>query len=276
MKLFKAHPSSSMFLPPRKSVGFTIIEILIALFIFSLVLSAIYSIWVGIIRGKKIVESTLAEVQRSRISMHAIEDAFLTVLMYADRWGYYAFNADTSGDDAFVSMVSRLPSSYPGVGRFAGGELVVRRVSFYTEQGPKGDKQLVMVQAPMLLETNRSGAEPYKLVLANDVAKFQLRFWDPQKSGGQWVDEWLSTNMVPPLVHITLGLGKSKSSLSSTEPHDIVSRIVAIPAVAVIGGQRPMPFPGPGGPNQGPFVPGGGQGQFQNPRSGPFTQPGRF
>jgi prepilin-type N-terminal cleavage/methylation domain-containing protein len=221
--------------------GFTIIEVLIAMFIFSLVLSAIYSIWVGVIRGRKAVETTLAEVQRSRIAVHAIEDAFLTVLMYADRWGYYSFNADTSGDDAYVSMVSRLPSSYPGVGRFAGGELVVRRVSFYTEEGPKGDKQLVMAQAPMLLETNRSGADGYKMVLANDVSRFQLRFFDPQKNGGTWVDEWLSTNSVPPLVHITLGLGKGQGS---SGPHDLVSRIVAIPAVAVIGGQRVVATPG--------------------------------
>lgn len=240
-------------LPNPRARGFTLLEIMIAMFIFSMVLTAIYSIWICVLKGRKAVETTLAEVQRSRIAMHALEDAFLTVQMYNENALHYAFSADTTGDDAFVSMVARLPSSYPGVGRYAGGELVVRRVSFYTEQGDKG-KDLVMTQAPMLLATNHGGAKPYSLILAHDVSEFRLKFYDLQNN--EWVDEWLYTNKLPRLVHITLGLGKKGSSSDS---HDLASRIVSIPATAIETiappGMRPgmpgMPgYPQPGGYGQ--------------------------
>lgn len=240
--------------------AFTILEVLIALFIFSMILTAIYSIWVGILRGRKAVETTLAEVQRSRIAMHALEDAFLTVQLFNDNVRHYAFQADTTGDDAYVSMVSRLPASFPGVGHFAGGDLVVRRVSFFTEPGEHG-KQLVMTQAPMLMPPGDTDTEPYSIVLARDVTQFSLQFWDSQKN--QWAEEWLYTNQLPRMVHITLGLGKTKGASSSSDSHDLVARIVSIPAIAV-GGVQGMPRPGM---NQPP-----GTGGTLNPVQNPYGQ----
>ncbi len=256
--------------------GFSLLEIMIAMFIFSLVLTAIYSIWICILKGRRAVETTLAEVQRSRIAMHALEDAFLTVQLFNENARWYSFYADTkSSDDAFVSMVARLPSSYPGVGRYAGGELVVRRVSFYTEPGEKG-KDLVMTQAPMLLATNHGDARPYSLILAHDVSEFRLHFYDLQNN--EWLDEWQYTNKLPRLVHITLGLGKKGSSSDS---HELASRIVSIPATAIdmIGppGMRPgMPMqPGmPGQPGYGqPYgQPGYGQPGYGQPGYGSGTR----
>jgi len=258
----------------RSGKGFTILEVLIAIFIFSMVLSAIYSIWVGILRGRKAVETTLAEVQRSRIAMHAIEDAFLTVQMFQENLRYYNFEADTTGDDAYVSMVSRLPASFPGLGRFAGGELVVRRVSFFTDSSDKGGKDLIMTQAPMLLATNQSGTEPYRLVLAHDVSQFKLKFWDMKEN--KWVEEWLYTNQLPKQVYVTLGLGKTRGS--SSESHDLVSRIIAIPGAAIAGPQGM--FPGRPGmrttPGQPGYQPGYGQPGYGQPGYGQpgYGQPG--
>src|SRR5437879_5943157 len=53
--------------------AFTLLEIMIAIAIFGMVLTAIYSTWLAILRGKKAGETAAAEVQRSRIAIRALE-----------------------------------------------------------------------------------------------------------------------------------------------------------------------------------------------------------
>jgi len=136
------------------SAAFTIIEVMLAIMIFAMVLTAIYSTWIGILRGTKSGEKVAAEVQRSRIAIRTLEDAFLSTVMYTENSKYYYFIADSSGDMGCVSMVARLPASFPGVGRY--GDQIVRRVSFSTQAGKDGGHELVMTQVPMLLDTNHS------------------------------------------------------------------------------------------------------------------------
>ena len=211
--------------------GFTIIEVMIAIFIFAMVLTAIYSTWFGILKGTKSGTNAAAAVQRSRIAMRAIEDAFLTMTMFNDNLKHYWFITEANGDFSGASFVARLPASFPGVGRY--GDQIVRRVSFSTRPGSEGNYELVMSQAPMLLATNSGMVEPYSLVLAKDVSLFMLEYYDIQKA--EWYTDWVNTNTLPRLIRITLGQGKSKSG--NYGPQDIVTRVVAAPAQPVIGVQ---------------------------------------
>ena len=163
----------------RRRGAFTILEVMIAIFIFAIVLTAVYSIWIGIVRGMDAVKTATAAVQRSRIAVRTIEDALLTSEMFLGDIRNYAFVADTSGDMAAISMVSRLPASFPGVGRY--GDQVVRRVSFYIRPGSSGGYELMMTQMPLLLDTN-SGYEAYTLTLAKDVTMFRFDFYNLQKN----------------------------------------------------------------------------------------------
>jgi prepilin-type N-terminal cleavage/methylation domain-containing protein len=227
-----------MFCRNRKSrSAFTILEVMIAIGIFAMIITAIYATWTAILKGSRAGLNAAAAVQRSRIAVQSLEDAFRTVQLFTENLKYYAFVANTEGDMAEVSMVSRLPASFPGVGRY--GDQIVRRVSFYAQPGADRGYELIMSQAPMLLATNNTGAEPYTLLLAKDVTEFRLEFYDMQKK--EWVDEWRQTNQLPRVVAITLGLGKLRNS---SEPQDVVTRVVAIPAAAVMGVQR-MPGPPP-------------------------------
>ena len=213
--------------------AFTIIEVMLAIFIFAMVLTAIYSTWIGIMRGTKAGLAAAAEAQRSRVAARTIEQALITAQMFYENIRYYGFNTDTSGDFAYLSMASRLPADFPGVGRYGMGDVVVRRVTFAVQSGPDGRNELIMSQSPLLMVTNRSGVEPYNIVLAKDVTEFTCEFWDAQKR--DWVDSWIYTNQLPRLVKMTLGLGKTKNSSKS---HDVVSRIVALSAQPVFGAQQ--------------------------------------
>ncbi len=255
--------------------AFTIIELMMAIAIFGMVILAIYATWMLILKGSKSGMTAAAEVQRSRIAVRSLEDALLTVQLFNQNMEAYAFVADTSGDLAAISMVSRLPASFPGVGQY--GDHLVRRVTFSVEPGSGGQNELVMTQAPMLLDTNHT-YEAYSLVLAKDVTLFTLEFWDARAN--EWATEWLYTNALPQLVKVTLGLGKTGGS---SAPHDEVTRLVALPASAVTADLQAQAGPAAGAPGANPppdpnAPPGGRSGdripnpnlqdpRFQNPRS---------
>jgi len=68
-------------------------------------------------------------------------------------------------------------------------------------------------------------AQGYPVVLANDVRKFELAFWDKQK--GDWLDEWTQTNQLPQMVKFKIQLGGDENE---------ITRIVALPSVAASTG----------------------------------------
>lgn len=278
--------------PRGPARAFTLIEIMISIAILMVVILAIYSAWSAILRGARVAQDAAADSQRSRMSMRALEEALLTTEMFSQNVRYYSFVADTSGDFPALSMTARLPDSFPGSGIFGGQ--VLRRVSFTVEPGADRKNQLVMTQFPLLLETNND-VQPYAITLARDVTVFELKFWDV--NAGDWADEFLQTNQLPKLVRVTLGMGRVGGS--SSQPAEVISRIVALPGMVVTpdmqipqvaaagpGGIRTNGFPGrlppPGlqpNPNFPPGVrppPGGGPGIFpinpglpqRDPRSG--------
>jgi hypothetical protein len=97
----------------------------------------------------------------------------------------------------------------------------------------EGSQDLIVEQAPMVKQADKDLAkEPYSLVLAKDVQVFIIEYWGQQKEtrNYEWVNEWNSTNAMPKLVRIALGVGKSGKK---GEAQDLVYRVVALPATSV-------------------------------------------
>ena len=227
-------------------LAFTILELMLAMGIFAMILTAVYMTWIAILKGTQSGLKAAAEVQRSRVALRALEDAFNGTEYFQANMKYYYFYADTSGDMASVSMVSRLPDGFLGSDQFQQQGQKVRRVSFYAEPGKNGMYNLVMTQVPILLATNAE-YQAYTITLAKDVTQFQLAFFDTRK--GEWLDEWKYTNQLPKIVQIALGLGKSTGNAG--KPNDVVYSLVALPSVGVmpdVQGGAGLP-PGPRNPN---------------------------
>ncbi|MFO1496986.1 MAG: hypothetical protein U1G07_01075 [Verrucomicrobiota bacterium] len=110
--------------------------------------------------------------------------------------------ADTSADFAALSLVARLPASFPGSGLF--GDQIVRRVSFTVEPGQNGQHQLVLRQTP-LLEPPDTAQTPYTTVLAPNVNLFSLEFWNTNTL--EWDPEWPWTNQLPKIVRVAVSIG---------------------------------------------------------------------
>lgn len=214
-------------------LAFTILELMISIGIFALILTAIYSIWIAILKGSRAGQKAAAEVQRSRIALRALEDAFNSTEYFVANMQYYYFFANTSGDMATVSMVARLPDGFLGGEQYKQLQQKVRRVTFETAPGKDGTRDLLMTQEPILLpkELNDGSYQPYTITLARDVTHFQLSFFDPVKA--EWLDEWKYTNQLPKIVQIALGLGKSANDPSKSS--DVVYSLVALPSEGVGG-----------------------------------------
>ena len=214
---------------PRSAVAFTLVEILIAIGLLGLVLTAIFSSWTAILRASKVGQDAAAAVQRARFATRTIEDALWGVQSFAANQQYYAFYSE-SGSDGRFSFVSRLPQSFPRSGRF--GDLDVRRVEFSVQAGEEG-KELVLRQKPLLVGEDfldwDEDEKNYPLVLAKFVSEFQVEFWDKDKR--EWVEEWVEgkTNQLPQMVRFTLKLADNERSSKVEE----ITRVLNLAAQTV-------------------------------------------
>jgi prepilin-type N-terminal cleavage/methylation domain-containing protein len=243
--------------------AFTLIELMLAMGIFAGIMAGIYASWYTIIRGSKSGLEAAANVQRARIAIQCVEDALLTVQVFNQNITHYSFEADSTEEFAQLSLVSKLPKSFPRSGKF--GDLDVRRVTFTVEPGPDRLNQLVMRQQPYLCETNQD-EELFPIVLAKDIRMFTLEFWDASK--GDWVTGAAYTNQLPQMVRVSMAFGNGKSAKVAIA--DVVSRTVGMAAVVVPQQYQVPQLPAAQAVGGGA---GGGRGQNQNPNGQPRNNP---
>jgi type II secretory pathway component PulK/type II secretory pathway component PulJ len=255
----------------RPAFAFTIIELLLAIGIFSMVLAAVYSTYSAILRASKAGIDVATDMQRSRIAARTIEDALVSAVMFASNPSLYAFIVDSSDEHTLLSFVARLPPSFPGSGCF--GDQVVRRVTFAVENNREGGQQLILHQAP-LLQTNIADTDQHTIVLARDVVTFMVEFAKQQSTGYEWTREWKQTNQLPRVVRFALAFGRPDRP---DKPSQLTVRTVSIPSSAVPVDSQTIPGRGvppttlaPGTIQPGPQ----GQPGTQPPVALPPGQPG--
>ena len=223
--------------------GFTLVEILVAIGIFSLVVAAIYACWSAVLRSSKVGLDAAARAQRSRMVMQTMEEALTYAKMHAANSDLYWFEG-YSGSDAMLSFVAKLPKSFPRGGKF--GDLTLRRVEFSIQQGEGYSLQLVLRQRPLLTEYDVD-EQNYPLVLATDVDEMIVQFWDSRVEN--WIDAWTETNQMPELVRVSLVTQQG----SGYDSRNVESTIVVSPASHAVqaanqGAAPPAAQPGAGGP----------------------------
>lgn len=235
----------------QRERAFTLIEIMIAMAIFTFVMVAIYSAWSAILRGARSGSKAAAEVQRVRVAIRSLEESLGSAVLYADNPKYYSFFADTSGEHAYLSFVARLPESFPGGGMFAGQSM--RRVTFFVDDS----KRLSLEQTP-ILEASTMIDKPYTIVLAPQVSVFAMEFFNAR--GNEWVAEWPFTNQIPALVRVAIGFG-GRAPAGGKDSQRVTMRVVPMNSTPISrAGARGGPIPGQRGPGQPPpgLVPPGG------------------
>ncbi|MFO1475020.1 MAG: prepilin-type N-terminal cleavage/methylation domain-containing protein [Verrucomicrobiota bacterium] len=231
----------------RRSKAFTLIEIMVALAILGLIVGAVYSSWMAVVRGAESGKRAAAEVQRTRMALRTLEDALNSTRSFAGSIEYYRFLAE-NGRNATLSFVAKLPESFPRSGRF--GSFDVRRITFSLEPAPERGQQLVMRQCPVLMDMDED-EQQHPVVLLKDVKEFAMAFWDPK--AGDWMDEWTQTNQLPAKVLVSLKWGGDKWQSGQKEQQ--IASVITLPSVMVMPMWQ-MPGAGPIRPGQQPPLPG--------------------
>jgi len=213
---------------PTLRSAFTLVEIMIAIGLLSLVLAAIYSSWTAILRASKTGLDAAASAQRARVTVRVLEDSLGSAQSFAANLPYYYFAAE-NGDSPVLSFVARLSKSFPRSGKF--GDLDVRRVTYSLEAGPDNSRQLVLRQNPLVMDPDKDEKD-YPIVLAKNVKGLEMQFWDSNKNPPDWVDEWEGpkTNQLPKMIMLTLKLADNPHSSRITEE---ITRIISLPAMTV-------------------------------------------
>ena len=227
----------------RRGKAFTLVEIMVAMVILGLIVTAIYTSWLAIVKGRKVGVAAAATAQRERMSIRVIEEALMSAQLFAENADLYSFVVENGSDDASLSFVSRLTDSFPRSGKFEGFN--VRRVTFSIEAGPSSsgygsENRLVLRQNPILLEVDKDEVEN-PILLARNVKEFKVEFWDAKL--GDWLDEWVTTNQLPKLVKVFLRVGReNQKGYEIRSAYDDVTRIIGLPSTGVPSGfQMPQP-----------------------------------
>ena len=253
---------------PRRA--FTLLEVLIAIAIFSVVLGTIFSTWLLIMRASRVTQEAAAQVQRQRVAIRTIEEGLTSIQSFQASMKYYAFIVENSGTPT-LSFTARVPDGFPRNGKF--GDFNVRRLTFSLESAGFSENNLVLRQKPILMDMDED-EQKSPLVLARNVQRFDVECWDT--NAVDWVGEWDDTNSIPPLLRVTLVLGGKKNidNPAGNAPALAVTRIIAVPSQtlpAVVQGGRGFggaTVPGNSGINTVPS-PNGNLGE-----AGPNNSPG--
>jgi len=83
------------------------------------------------------------------MALQSLEEALTYTQMHAANSDRYAFEFE-NGSDAWISFVAHLPRSFPRGGKF--DQMLLRRVEFSLREGEDYNRELVLRQAPLLME----------------------------------------------------------------------------------------------------------------------------
>ena len=229
---------------PRRA--FTLIEIMLALMIFSMVIAAIYSTWMMVMRATKTGQDAAARAQRQRVALRTIEDGLMGIQSFQASQQYYSFIV-AGGSSSLLSFAARVPDIFPRNGKFfdplTGRDFSLRRLTYLLEPGTGEQKNLVLRQNPVLMDLDQD-EQQYPLVLAKNVRKFIVECWDTNQL--DWTKDWVDTNAIPKLLRVQLVLG---GNTSADAPDVSVSRLLSLPSEMMpamiqngtVGGLLPPP-----------------------------------
>jgi hypothetical protein len=205
-----------------------LIEIMVAIAIFTLIVAAIYATWVLILKSSQVGQSAAARAQRQRIAVRTIEDSLTCIQSAQASMQYYYFGV-TNGDQPSLSFVSRVPDIFPRNGKF--GDFNLRRLTFAVEPDANSVKNLVLRQNPILMDMD-SDEQTTPLILARDVKDFLVECWDTNTL--DWDKEWNDTNSIPPMVRVTLTLN-GMTDQDGNNSSLAITREIAMPSETMPG-----------------------------------------
>lgn len=173
------------------SRGFTLVEVLLAILIGSLVLTSIYGVFSSVSGARNRLESEGNLYHQARIFFDRI-DGELSSLRLSSLGGEAVFRSgQTSAGDFFLEFDTELVS--PLLQKYGG----ISRVRYELQQDEAG--LIHLLRSEKVLLADMAASEPILFIAG--INSFQVRYF----SQGNWQESW-SGKTPPQMVEITLEL----------------------------------------------------------------------
>lgn len=184
--------------------GFTLIEVLLALFIGAIVLTVLYSSFFQIMKAKDVVESELDLYHEARVVFSKMSEDFQSAYPRGEVFnnslisGSSFFSGIKDGDNSRVTLtsLSRRPASNSMDSDQA-------EISYYLEPIPESDLFYLMRE-----ENPRIGSDSGGIIypISENLVRFNLRYLTENDSEESFVEELNSdqTGSLPKVVEVTL------------------------------------------------------------------------
>jgi len=204
--------------PNKTSAGFTLPEVLASLFIVSMVLGLVYSVWATTLNVTRAGTDAVKDVQRERMALKALTDALAGASWYENRTEESLWLGRAEGF-SHLKIIARVPPGFWGERELGGHPL--RRIEFRVEpvqsQTEEPEFQLVLLQQPLLSSTNST--EFHRTVLLPHLETFALEV-PPTDPTLPWSSNWpleVGTNGLPRQAKVTLAV-REKNPRIKTMP----------------------------------------------------------
>jgi prepilin-type N-terminal cleavage/methylation domain-containing protein len=221
----------------RSSTGFTLLEVLLAVAVLGMLVTAVYSTWSAALNSWKRGSDATEVFQRQRIVMDALGELTQSAIFFQQSAALYAFVGKTNpglGDS--ISFVTASDAYLPPSETISAG---MRRVIISLEQDQYRRTYLAIVNEPALRPDDKSLEPPQAHVISMDVSGFSVQYRSPQD--GKWSEKWEEDQFPPSAVEYRVTFGERDGRF----PPIVVTRAVDIP-VAEFVAVRGMPLPGLG------------------------------
>ena len=199
--------------------GFTLLEAMLAVFIFSLLMVAVGSVWTVSWKALMKIEEGSYSDNSADYVLRRLSEAVEASVFHTKPGTLYVWKGEKglSSDSHRLSFVTSLA---PDVGEAYLEFSPLERIQIEV-RSEGGKQQLIMSAAPFTMEEDDWQRET---VLMEDVDSFQVRFWDKVRK--DWVDEWKNGAAAPEAVQMSIKI-KGESDSSDEPSH---TRTVQVPS----------------------------------------------
>ena len=203
------------------SAGFTLIEVLVAVAIAAIVLTAVYGVFSGVSSAKTRLEADSEAYHRARIVFDRLGRELRGAVPIGGSDGKGVFRAGREGSGRpFLELTTTAVAQQGTVA--ATGIALVRYSLAEDRERPQGQEVLLRSERSAL-QSDAATADAGLMRLVPGIELWQLRFF----TGSEWRDDWdAGQSGLPRLVELSLGIvdaeGRSHRFASAFELPGIV------------------------------------------------------